>query len=324
MKRMVLIASLAVSSVYARVTPKVIYGVDNRFELRNSPFSSLKNSVAGMVSKSSFSYDKEAQEYKAKYFGNMNYYRGVKTCDDFKFKDQATLPSCTGFLVAEDILITAGHCMVNYAQKVKDSVTDSCKNNSWVFGFEDTTETEEGIKFNKDDVYECESVIEASYTMTADFAVVKLSRKTVDKEIVKMSTNKLNYDVGSDIFVVGHPTGLPLKVAGGAKVAKNVGETMFVSNLDTFAGNSGSPIFNYQREVVGILVSGETDYFYDRVDECVRPNTCDIVGGSCNYITSPLGVASGETGTKIFLASQAIKNYEERLEKKKSEEIEIK
>lgn len=321
MKRVVLIATLAVSSAYAAITPKVIYGVDNRFELRNSPFASLRNSVAGMVKKSNLALNSEAEEFDVKYFSDMTYYRGTKTCADIKFREQATLPSCTGFLVSEDILITAGHCMVNYSEHVIDSKdNDNCKNNSWVFGFEDTTENEDGIKFKRDDIYECESIIEASYKSDSDFAVIKLNRKTIDKEVVMMNTNNLNYDIGSDIFVVGHPTGLPLKVAGGAKVYKNVGANKFVSNLDTFAGNSGSPIFNMQKEVIGILVSGETDYYFDKKDKCIRPNSCDGIGEMCSALSFPFKPASGETGTKIHLATKAIKDYEERLAKKLIEE----
>lgn len=320
MKRVILLATLALSTgIHAKSTTKVIYGIDNRLELRKSPFSDLNKSVAGMVDKSSMVLDEQTQEYDVKYFGDMTFYRGANTCEDFRFRQQATLPNCTGFLVDEDILVTAGHCMIKYSQKVKDAQSDSCSSNLWVFGFEDNSENDKGIKFKKNDVYECESVIEASYTSNADFAVVKLKRKTQDKTPVKLSANPLNYEIGSDIFVVGHPTGLPLKVAGGAKIAKNLGSNMFVSNLDTFAGNSGSPIFNYEKEVVGILVSGETDYYYDRENKCVRPNLCNKVGGECNVTST--GFATGETGTKIHLVKTAIEDYKKRIAQKEQADL---
>jgi hypothetical protein len=63
------------------------------------------------------------------------------------------------------------------------------------------------------------------------------------------------------VHVIGHPVGLPTKFAGGAAVRNNTPAAFFVANLDTYGGNSGSPVFNStSRQVEGILVRGETDF----------------------------------------------------------------
>jgi hypothetical protein len=63
------------------------------------------------------------------------------------------------------------------------------------------------------------------------------------------------------LFVIGHPCGLPQKYAPGAKVRHNSATPFFVANLDTYGGNSGSPVFNAASyKVEGILVRGENDF----------------------------------------------------------------
>jgi hypothetical protein len=66
---------------------------------------------------------------------------------------------------------------------------------------------------------------------------------------------------GQPLFVIGHPNGLPTKFADGAQVRGNAHKDFFVANLDTYGGNSGSPVFNaVSLEVEGILVRGENDF----------------------------------------------------------------
>lgn len=43
----------------------------------------------------------------------------------------------------------------------------------------------------------------------------------------------------------------------------------FVANVDAFAGNSGSGVFDSGQRMVGILVSGATDFWTNPVTGCV-------------------------------------------------------
>ena len=57
-------------------------------------------------------------------------------CEREKFTKQPTASiNCTGFLVAEDLLLTAGHCMVNWGE-ARDSVTPQCSDFHWLFDYE--------------------------------------------------------------------------------------------------------------------------------------------------------------------------------------------
>ncbi len=74
---------------------------------------------------------------------------------------------------------------------------------------------------------------------------------------------------GQSLFVIGHPNGLPTKFADDAKVRENTPASYFVANLDTYGGNSGSPVFNRENyQVEGILVRGDTDF--------VSHNGCNV------------------------------------------------
>src|SRR6185295_6557109 len=79
------------------------------------------------------------------------------------------------------------------------------------------------------------------------------------------------------IIVIGHPAGLPTKVAGGAAVRDEKPAGYFTANLDTYGGNSGSAVFNAVTGLVeGILVRGENDYVWK--GSCRVSNVCTNEG----------------------------------------------
>lgn len=327
MKRLLVFGVVALSAISTVAKNKVVYGVDNRFELSRSPYANLKNTVAGMVSKYDLNEVKsstgELESFEITQFTDLTTYRGKKTCDTMKFREQSTAATCTGFLIEEDLLVTAGHCVLRYGQKVQNQKTYGCMTNKWVFGYDNNSKVDDKLKFGKDDVYGCETVVAAEYNTVRDYAIIKLNKKTVGKTPVKLSSDKENYKKSESIFVVGHPTGLPIKIAAGAQVVQDQDSSRFLTDLDTFAGNSGSPIFNFYGEVIGILVSGETDYYFNKEKGCYEVNYCDKFQGTCNSTISRK--ARGETGTKISLVQEQLKAYKEgKLNKTlESEEAEI-
>ncbi len=82
------------------------------------------------------------------------------------------------------------------------------------------------------------------------------------------------------VFVLGHPSGLPTKFADGANVRDNSLAPSFLANLDTYGGNSGSPVFNAQtREVEGILARGEADFVIRK--KCRASLVCPRSSNEC-------------------------------------------
>lgn len=183
-------------------------------------------------------------------------------CADEPFGDQISAANCSGFLVAPNILVTAGHCMGSLSR---------CQGYKFVFGFHVNYSGQTEFKVPRTDVYSCKSLVKSvlnSYTDQLDYAVIELDRDVEGREPLKFrKTGKIAN--GEDLVVIGHPSGLPTKIADGAQVRSNENEIYFTTNLDTYGGNSGSAVFNAKTgEVEGILVRGETDY--------VSRNTCTI------------------------------------------------
>ncbi|MEZ4338606.1 MAG: hypothetical protein R3B82_18445 [Sandaracinaceae bacterium] len=82
-----------------------------------------------------------------------------------------------------------------------------------------------------------------------------------------------------DAFADRHPCGLPKKIARQAWVTRDHAASWFETNLDTFGGNSGSPVFHASsHEVCGILVRGARD-FVKRPEGCYVATTFPLEGG---------------------------------------------
>jgi hypothetical protein len=110
----------------------------------------------------------------------------------------------------------------------------------------------------------------------ADWALVRVDRAVANHLVVPIRRSGKIED-GQAVHVIGHPVGLPAKFADGAAVRENRAEEFFVANLDTYGGNSGSPVFNsVTHEVEGVLVRGETDFV--TVGNCRKSLVCPDLG----------------------------------------------
>ena len=300
---------LAALSLTALATDKVVYGIDNRmdvYEVRNKLYLKLAKGTAGMVKSTKVKKNSLSDTYSIKATTTLG--KGMNLCSSESFYDQKLLANCSGFLVGEDLLVTAGHCMVK-----RDPLSDPCEDNKWIFGLEMESETDINLdKISKDNVYSCKRIIVAKLTDSDDFAVVKLDRKVVGRTPLKYrDSGKISSR--TPLVVIGHPTMLPTKISGGGKVLDNSKRTKFITNLDTFGGNSGSAVFNAKTGVVeGILVSGKTDYLPSRPldkNSCRVVNRCSTYGYDCDFVP-PEGQedADGEAVTRMTSLTQYIDN----------------
>jgi V8-like Glu-specific endopeptidase len=279
--------SIAVLSTAQAAVPKVIYGIDNRLDIKdvkNQKLVKVAKSVAGMVSKYSYSTKKISGINMISFtdVALLSDSWGGDVCRDEKFANQPTVAACTGFFIGEDKLVTAGHCLLDGDGEVKNGTNENCKGNDWIFDYQ-INKGESKVKLkqiNAKSVYNCKKIIIAKVGGDDDFAIIQLDRKVEGiKALVLRSEGKI--EVGANLAVIGHPSGLPKKVADGAKVLHSDKKEFFSTSLDTFGGNSGSPVFNLDTmEVEGILVRGKTDYVY-ATGSCQRVNICSSDGLSC-------------------------------------------
>jgi len=221
-----------------------IYGTDDRVDITSNTskkYKSWASSVAGQISSKIL----RPRNYGFKYSA---YTKGL--CAGQKFANQRVLPNCTGFLVGPDLLVTAGHCV---------SSKKDCANSTWIFDYHLKSPQYKDKVLNKSNVYKCSEVI-VSKESSVDYALIRLDRLVKGRKPLKFRKRGQVRD-NLEIVVIGHPSGLPLKIADGAQVKRNHLNTKFKTNLDTFGGNSGSPVFNKRTGLVeGILVSGADDY----------------------------------------------------------------
>ena len=286
-----LVIAFICASVFAKSTqsPSVIYGSDDRYDIYEVKDSSvLKNaaSVATRVRK---------QEYKIEthWLKFANFYeqdllsdpmsQGV--CSDEKFANQPTVGDCTGFLISDDLLATAAHCVTSIDGIVENKSNPTCDNFTWIFNYEYKTQNQK-INLNAypmSNIYSCTKVIYSRLDDDFDFAVIKLDRKVKDAQIAVLSNDE-KLKRGTKIYSIGHPSGLPKKYTNDSKVLKSREDiSTFEMNLDSFGGASGSPIFDEKsHEVVGILVRGRDDYRFDEQENCYRVNACTNSGRRCN------------------------------------------
>lgn len=181
-------------------------------------------------------------------------------CSDQRFYSQPTVAQCSGTLIDNDLLLTAGHCVTNLTE---------CRNYRYVFNFLMTGENTLAT-ITSDDVYGCKAIAVREMTNSVDYAVIQLDRPVVPPlEPVAVRTVNEALAQGTWISVIGFPDGIPGKLVTpdltantGPRVLDGRAATLdyFVGTTDTFNANSGSGIFNQQGELVGILVRGESDY----------------------------------------------------------------
>tara|TARA_B100001971_G_scaffold215148_1_gene258364 strand:+ start:24948 stop:25859 length:912 start_codon:yes stop_codon:yes gene_type:complete len=291
------IALLSLSSLLyaAPSNNKVIYGDDNRldlYEVKNNLFRTLAKSTAGMVSLDMLQDNGDTFALNRL----ITLEQGLNVCSSEKFADQPLAANCSGFLVSENILVTAGHCYSGRA-------ANSCRTHAWVFDY--AMESRSSINtdlIEKENVYFCKKVVKVKFDNQQDFAIIELDRKVTNRKPVKLrKTGKVQ--MKTPLVVIGHPSMLPTKVSPGGTVLLNNDQYQFTTTLDTFQGNSGSAVFNAKTgEVEGILVSGKTDYVPVRESDpnsCMVVNKCDMKGDACDGKDRGSLMIPGENVTRI-------------------------
>lgn len=242
------------------------YGVfENTFEYSSASGADLekiKNSTVAIISEEKMRADK--------LFKLGEQYR---FCSRENFAEQSLWSNCSGTLIADDVILTAGHCVLNEAQ---------CKTLNFVFNYLTDTDILR-LKADASQVYRCKKLIYSSKPVPSqqlkDYALVQLDRKVIGREVISLSAQQLAKK--DSIFSVGHPLGLPMKVSKGFTTPedaddnlKNTKRDFYKTKMLTHAGLSGAGVYNSNLALVGVLVRGDAGMQADD-GRCTRMRSCE-------------------------------------------------
>ncbi|MBL7716141.1 MAG: trypsin-like peptidase domain-containing protein [Bdellovibrionales bacterium] len=251
--------------------PSVVYGTDDRGEILPTTHPILKAafaSTANMIpSRSIFKNPSDGSfTIDSRRLGDT-----AALCKGEPFADQFAPGECTGFLITEDLLLTAGHCVPTQME---------CTFFNWVFDFkQDLVGTAALPVVQPDQVYSCKRILAVrTQIIGEDWSLVELDRPVTGRAGLPIRKTGTVADVAA-IGTVGYPNGIPAKAIDNGFIRTNTDPNFFTAVLDTFGGNSGSPILNLvSGEVEGLLISGEDDFEEDKRAGCWRVKKCTTLG----------------------------------------------
>ncbi len=187
-------------------------------------------------------------------------------CMGERFRDQPAVASCSGTLIDNDLVLTAGHCVNTVAK---------CEARRFVF---DYFYSADGVAetITTADVFSCRRRVVYLDDNDVDYAVVQLDRPVQSSRapVSIRAPDEIMLD-GTPLLVVGFPNGLPAKIDDGGEVLRSHRVDRFEASLDTFDSNSGSGVFDHGGTMVGVLNSGKRDYVTD--GDCNRVNVLRAV-----------------------------------------------
>ena len=272
---------LAVGS-YSSAADKIVYGADDRVEYYEVPerFREAADATVSLWDKRAANLDQASGKYT---LSTSTFGEAYNLCPEVRFREQPIGAFCSGTLVGEDLVLTAGHCIDSESK---------CKSTAFVFGYAITAPGEKArTQIDFGDVYYCSKIIKRQWQSSVetvngkpqstvfgpDFALIQLSRKVPDRKPMPINREG-RIKKGDRVFMTGHPAGMPFKLSSYGTVVQEVNTdyAFFVTNLDSFGGNSGGAIFNSATGLIeGILVRGDAESFIPSFEGCniynVRP-----------------------------------------------------
>jgi V8-like Glu-specific endopeptidase len=245
----------------------VIIGDDDRkdvYEITDSHISTIAKSTVALIPKERvIKMDDGRYLLKHKLLTDM-----FKMCANENFADESIIANCSGSLIANNKILTAAHCVD------KDETPHAylrMRDYYAVFNYHKLYPAQTEFIVESSDVYELKKSVYHQFDHHEDIAIFELDRKVEDKTPLKY--NRKSHDqVGTPVFMLGHPLGISLKLSDNSNITEVDNKRItFRHQLDTFSVNSGSSVFNAETyEIIGVLVRGTGNNVMDDARGCKR------------------------------------------------------
>lgn len=260
----------------AQTVRPVVYGTDDRQDVYAHPDMNLRvlaqQSIVALMRDTAIDV---SDPMAVRYTGTTTLRESQDLCPGQRFENDPTHSHCSGTLIDNDLVLTAGHCFT--APGADAERPNTCANTRFVFKYYHEAAGRLAA-ITAEDVFSCAEVITRVDQTNPDgsrqdYAFVRLDRSAAPR-FTPASVARTNgpATMGQSITVIGFGSGIPAKIdSGGTVIDLRTAEgDYFETNLDTFSGNSGSGVFDTAtRSMIGILVRGATDY---------------VDGGTCNIV----------------------------------------
>lgn len=245
----------------------VIYVWDSRIEssqIRSVKYQKEKQSSLAMI------YQRKLQKvtdetYLIRSYDLINQYN---FCPDERYARQMSAAACSTTLVAEDLIMTAGHCFPSDL---------TCSDIAFVKGFVAQDDLAVENLFSSDQIYQCSQIEYLSFgdfESQLDVAFIRLDRKVKGVQPIDLNRSR---DVvpGERLFSFSYPSGLPQKFLMGKVRSESSESPIFRAAIDAFHGSSGAMVYSQTDHApLGIILGGEEDYVFDSKKLCFRPQIC--------------------------------------------------
>lgn len=203
-----------------------------------------------------------------------NLCRNVENAEAAKYWNEPSAAFCTGFLINSNTVLTAGHCLI----KKKNGGNGHPPDEFYVIiGYERINGVPR-LKYKKTEVIEVDALsVVNRFRSGKDYAILRLKDAVGDYKPLQITHTK-KIDNNQKVYTLGYPGGLPITYAGLASIRRNSAQDYFKTDLDSFAGNSGSPVINAETHIVeGILIEGFKDFKpYKDVFPTANDNDCMV------------------------------------------------
>lgn len=181
--------------------------------------------------------------------------RSYGFCPDQPLVDQPVLGFCSGVLISENVILTAGHCIEN---------ASDCSSTRFVFDFENKIlQTPAGpipqppSLLPEENIFSCSKIHFQSYDFTDDVALVKLDRNVNGRTPVRYRRSGEPKE-NDKVYLISSPRGLPTKISEGVVTFSLAGEmrSSLSSNYASAVGSSGGPVFNSETHLLEAIHRG--------------------------------------------------------------------